>query len=175
MKKITQLLPIALMALFSFGFVSCTDDDDYYYDDDYDSEYVDLTHMAQILRGHWTGKTAARFYNEQQQLVEEVYDTDIEFDQYDSNSLSGRGRQLDYIRGELVYDRVFSWRIDRGTGDIIMIYNGENGDNFQMVIDYDDLNLTDRSFSGVQRGNGETDEFAYNRYTYAKKVSFSMD
>lgn len=63
MKKITQLLPIALMALFSFGFVSCTVDDDYYYDDDYDSEYVDLTHMAQILRGHWTGKTAARFYN----------------------------------------------------------------------------------------------------------------
>jgi len=56
-----------------------------------------------------------------------------------------------------------------------MTYNGENGDNFQMVIDYDDLNLTDRSFSGVQRGNGEADEFAYNRYTYAKKVSFSMD
>ena len=56
-----------------------------------------------------------------------------------------------------------------------MTYNGENGENFQMVIDYDDLNLTDRSFSGVQRGKGETDEFAYDRYTYAKKVSFSMD
>ena len=31
---------------------------------------------------------------------------------------------MDYIRGELVYDRVFSWRIDRSTGAVSYTHLG---------------------------------------------------
>ena len=185
MKRITRLLPIALIALLSFGFTSCDSDydewDDRWYDgwDEYswwNSNYIDpsddLLAMAQTLRGHWSGTTGARFYDVNNVLHEEVYDTDMEFDQYNSNSLFGRGRQKDFVGNELVLDRTFTWHIDTRTADIYIVYDGSNGQNFQMIIDYDDLHLDDHSFEGVQRGKGETDEFAYQRYTYAKKIEF---
>ena len=44
-----------------------------------------------------------------------------------------------------------------------------------MIIDYDDMKLDDRTFSGVMVGNGESDEFSYTRYTYAKKVTIDFE
>lgn len=175
MKKMMKLLPIVLMSLFTVSVTSCSDDNDYYYEDPYDNSQDVLYEMAQTLRGHWTGKTAARFRDQAGQLREEVYDTDMEFDMYDSTSRNGRGRQVDYFNGEVTYDRTFSWAIDSRSGDIIITYDGENGKKFQMIIDYDDMKLDDHTFSGVMVGDGESDEFAYKRYTYAKKVTMDFE
>ena len=64
---------------------------------------------------------------------------DFEFDQYDSNSLNGRGRETDYAPalddygnyiydndGNMVYDSQelrFAWYIDPKTGDISIKYD----------------------------------------------------
>lgn len=176
MKKMMKLLPLALAALLTLGFTSC-DTEEYYYDEYEYNDYSDgdLYEMANTLRGRWSGRTAARFYDENGVLRQEVYDTDIDFDLYNANAYNGRGRQLDYLEGQLVYDRTFTWRIERGSGNIIMVYDGENGKKFQMVIKYNDLKLDDHTFSGVQVGDGETDEFSYQRYTYAKKAVYEME
>lgn len=174
MKKMMKLLPIVLMALFTVSVTSCSDDN-YYYEDPYDNSQDVLYEMAQTLRGHWTGKTAARFRDQAGQLREEVYDTDMEFDMYDFTSRNGRGRQVDYFNGEVAWDRTFSWAIDSRSGDIIITYDGENGTKFQMIIDYDDMKLDDHTFSGVMVGSGESDEFSYTRYTYAKKVTMDFE
>lgn len=172
MRKMMKLLPAVLMALFMVSVTSCVEDDDYRFDDD---SQAALREMVQTLRGHWTGKTAARFRDSAGLLREEVYDTDVEFDLYDSNSRNGRGRQVDYFNGKVAYDRTFSWTIDPRSANIIITYDGENGRKFQMVIDYDDMKLDDHAFSGVMVGGGETDEFSYARYTYAKKAAVDFE
>ena len=192
MKKMTKLLPLVLIALLSVGFTSCSIDDDpwsdtyedpwfgdwnrnIWWNNNYANPSEDLLLMARTLRGHWSGTTAARFYDADNILRNEVYNTDIEFDQYKPNALFGRGRQRDYSGKQLVYDRTFTWHIDTKTWDIHMVYDGSNGQAFEMVIDYDDLRLDEHRFQGIQRGRGETDEFDYGRYTYAKKYVFDPE
>ena len=180
MKIITKLLPIALMTMLSFGFTSCDWENDPWYsgwdqnswwNDNYANPSNDMLLMAGTLRGHWSGQTNASFYDANNILQQEVYLTDIEFDQYNANSLFGRGRQQDFLGTQLAYDRTFTWHIDVKTGDIYIVYDGNNNQTFQMVIRYNDLHLDDHRFEGVQYGQGETDEFAYQRYTYAKKMA----
>ena len=126
---------------------------------------LDIVAMAQTLRGHWTGTTEAKFYDENGLLKREVYSTNIEFDQTDYN-ISGRGLQNDYIGEELKYSRRFSWYIDSKTWDIVITYDG----GFKMIISYDALSLDSKTFVGTMVGEGETDEFEYERVTYAKKA-----
>ena len=188
MKTIKNLLAVLAIAALPALFTACDDDpwDPWYnhygpgYGRDYDyhghgngnsnDDGIDIVAMAQTLRGHWTGTTVAKFYDENGILKTETYSTDIEFDQTDDNT-SGRGLQNDYIGDELKYSRRFSWYIDSKTWDIVVTYDGGEGiPAFQMIISYDDLSLDSRTFVGTMVGEGETDEFDYERVTYAKKV-----
>ena len=38
-----------------------------------------------------------------------------------------------------------------------------------------DMKLDDHAFSGVMVGGGETDEFSFARYTYAKKAAVDFE
>lgn len=176
MKRIYSLASIALITLLSFSFTSC-DDDGYWYDDydneswwnsDYENPDDDFVLMSNYLRGHWKGTTQAKYYDENGILVNETLTTDIEFDKSNTNAIFGRGAQFDYNGSELVLSRTFSWRIDSRSGDIYMVYDGDNGSTFSMTLSYDDLYLSQNDFSGILVGNGETDTFSYTKYTYAK-------
>ena len=186
MKAIKSLLAMLAIAALPALFTSCDDDPwdpwyDHYgpgYGHDYNrpdggnnnNDELDIVAMAQTLRGHWTGTTEAKFYDENGILKREVYSTDIEFDQTDDNT-SGRGLQNDYIGDELKYSRRFSWYIDSKTWDIVITYDGGEGEPaFKMIISYDDLSLDSKTFVGTMVGEGETDEFEYERVTYAKKA-----
>ena len=116
----------------------------------YNDDELDIVAMAQTLRGHWTGTTEAKSYDENGIL---------------------RGLQNDYIGDELKYSRRFSWYIDSKTWDIVITYDGGEGEPaFKMIISYDDLSLDSKTFVGTMVGEGETDEFEYERVTYAKKA-----
>ena len=187
MKAIKSLLAMLAIAALPALFTSCDDDPwdpwynhygpgygrDYNRPDggnNYNDDELDIVAMAQTLRGHWTGTTEAKFYDENGILKREVYSTDIEFDQNDDNT-SGRGLQNDYIGEELKYSRRFSWYIDSKTWDIVITYDGGEGEPaFKMIISYDDLSLDSKTFVGTMVGEGETDEFEYERVTYAKKA-----
>ena len=178
----TSIFSIAFLTMFSLTFVSC--DDEHWYDDDpwyntygddgwynqsYNSPSNDRIDMANLLRGHWQGQTESRFYDSNNILKDEIYTTDIEFDQYMANSVYGRGIQKDYIGNTLQYSRTFSWGIDE-YGNVNITYDGNNG-GFTMVIAYNNLKLDSNAFTGTMTANGETDVFSWTRYTYAKPAT----
>jgi len=176
MKTKTLLATMTVALICSLTFSSCSDDHYYYdnpwydygwYDEGYDNPSNDRVAMANMIRGHWSGQTRAQFYNSYGEWVDETYDTEIEFDQYSSGAVYGRGVQYDYYNGELDLQRTFSWGVDQN-GNIYITYDGDDGSSFTQVIDYDDLSLDSDYFTGTAVGDGETDYFSWQRYTYAK-------
>lgn len=194
---------IALLAL-PLMFVSC--DDDPWYDDwepwwgdnydwggDYRKDYTDhssgddrdedfFVAMAQTLAGQWRGDLMAYELDSAGNAIDSIYySTDIEFKQYNNNSISGTGTQYDFEittdangRQQMATDpftRDFSWYIDTSDGTIYLNYKGTNADgstsNYLMSIAYDDLNLDNRTFTGYlwSADGGEVDDFWFNRYT----------
>lgn len=183
--KHTRLLSLLMaVATMPLMFTSCDDPWDYYdyYDDWYDGYdwYNDafnhgtsqLNLMAQTLRGHWEGTMRNEYtneYGEREYVDMNVY---FEFDQYNSLSLNGRGREVDYVGNESQELR-FSWYIDPRTGDIRIKYDGSN---YTFLLDShantptSGFSLSDDFFSGVMEGlnNTELIYFDCERTTLAK-------
>ncbi len=176
MKKLYTILSVVLLAAASTLFTSCGDDYIYEYEPEYwdsNNGYStdDILLMAQTLRGHWDGNVQAQGYVNGNLVTQNLF-TEIEFDQYDMTKASGRGLQSDYEnvnapQAQLV--RKFSWSIERSTGNIIIIYDG---DGFKMTIPYKELVLNEHNFSGVMYGDNDTERFSFSRYTLAKKSTF---
>lgn len=206
--KWTQKLTAALfLALSMFTFTSCDDDEpwDYYnyYEDWYDDYdwYQDpfnygnstLNAEAAALRGYWTGTIEYQYYDHGQLQAETMY-ADFEFDQYNSNSLNGRGRETDYAPalddygnyiydndGNMVYDSQelrFAWYIDPKTGDISIKYDNSG---YVFTTEWDggfSLSTTDKRFHGVFNNYAQRQiiKFDLTRTTLAKpNVEFGAD
>ena len=145
------------------------------YDDDrYDEPYYDndatMLAEAQCLRGHWAGTIVDEFTNEQGQREQIQYDADIEFDQYNSNSLSGRGREID-VAGNKSQELIFTWFVDAQTGNIHIKYDGGS----VVIIDAKSKDrgfyLDDNQFYGYMIGQNIDDVIYFDlaRYTYARE------
>ena len=174
MKSIKTILAMAFLMALPFTFISC-DDDDYWYEPprgeqpDGSSDAID---MAQMMVGHWTGSLVAQGYDSNGILQKIAYSTDMELMQKnnDPTATEGRGVQNDYINNVLQYSRNFSWSINCDSGDITIVYDAtSDADAYTMVIDYDDLYLSEQNFSGVMVGEGETDTFDFKWYSLSKK------
>lgn len=193
---------VAVLAM-ALTFTSC--DDDPWHDDwdyrDYNQGWYDdydwygdafnygtntLNQEAQALRGYWTGQIENAYYDNKNQLQRVQMNAEFEFDQYDSNSLNGRGRETDYAPmvdddgnyvydsdGQLVYDSQelrFSWYIDPRTGDINIKYDGSG---YEYKTEWDggfSLNTQSKRFYGVFTGTNNNEQISFNlsRTTLAK-------
>ncbi|MBM6993504.1 MAG: hypothetical protein I3J02_09615 [Prevotella sp.] len=191
MRKFKTMMAAVMMAALPMLLGSCGSDpyyyDDYWYDDwtwgnDYsnrpdDSNVSDedfFVSMAQTLAGQWRGDMMAYELDDNGNVIDSLYySTDIEFKQYNSQSISGTGTQYDYNpdTDELELKRNFSWYIDPETGNIYLNYKTQNSDgttsDYIMSIAYDDLNLDNRTFTGYLWSNDgyEVDDFWFDRYT----------
>jgi hypothetical protein len=187
MKRIYSLASIALITLLTFSFTACDeDDDDWGWYDDYDwytkpYDYTDwdgdntsnLYSEAQCLRGFWTG-TLVNYYEEDGQQKSAQMNVDIVFDQYDSNSLNGRGQETDYV-GDKSQVLKFAWYVDPKTGSIFMKYD-DSGYIFYFDAnrtDYYGFSLNSNAFSGYAQGQGNNEALDFNltRTTLAKKMT----
>ncbi len=207
MRKISTILASLALLISPLLFTSCDDDpwyDDYWYDDwrwgqDYNNRPDDgnvdnqdfFVAMAQTLAGQWRGDMMAYELDDQGHAIDSLYmETDIEFKQYNDQSVSGTGTQWDFIDDDDTADftRDFTWYIDTTDGTIYLVYKEqqENGTytNYTMSIDYDDLNLDNRTFTGYlwSSDGREVDDFYFDRYSQtraskpkgAKKIKLVM-
>ncbi len=136
--------------------------------------------MAQTIARQWRGSMRAYALDENNIAIDSIdYDTDIEFIQYNSQSIAGTGTQWDYTphTDHLEYMRDFTWSIDTKTGDINLIYKELGFDNqyhtYTMTIPYDQLNLDDHTFTGYlwSEDGTEVDDFWWNRYSQSNTRS----
>ena len=176
MKKVNGFLVSFMMTIAVIGFTSCDNDyydgyyDGNYYGDHYRNNSANLptaVQMSNVLRGTWRGQTKVK-YKENGQTLTDILNTEITFRQAKSNATYGEGTQIDYQNNSVVSSRSFTWNIDYATLDIVISYKKENGNVFTMRIDYDDLQLNNRTFSGEMEGYNEADEFDYRRYGYSR-------
>lgn len=185
MKRMNRFLEMMAMAAMPLLFTAC-DDDHYVYDyyDYYEEWYDDydwydksfnygtnvLNEEAQCLRGHWEGDMVLEYTDDYGQRQRAAMGVEFEFDQYNSKSLNGRGREIDYV-GDEWQELRFSWYIDPRTGDINIKYDG-SGFTFRLDIN-DRVNgfyLDDNVFYGTMVGqnNDEIIYFDCTRTTLAK-------
>lgn len=189
MKRIYTMMTMAIAMVVTFSLTSCGDDDYWYdwYDDDYywggDNDYRGdegqgteqdfYVAMAQMLAGQWRGDMMAYELDDRGVAIDSIYySTDIEFQQYNDQSVSGTGTQYDFLQGATQPDmtRNFTWYIDTTNGSIYLTYkettsDGQNYD-YVMRIAYDNLNLSDRTFTGyLWSSDGyEVDDFWFDRF-----------
>lgn len=207
MKKISTNVFVMLLAVAPILFASCGSDpvytdpwyDDWTWGDDYTQRPSDdnvsdedfLVSMAQTLAGQWRGDMMAYEIDNAGNAIDSIYyKTDIEFKQYNRQSISGTGTQYDFHPDteELELQRDFTWYIDPKSGDIYMTYKEKdsagNVRDYVMVVDYDDLNLDNRTFTGYlwATDGHEVDDFWFDRYKTTrasvkenvKKIKFVM-
>lgn len=119
------------------------------------SDDSELITMASVLTGQWRGTLSTKYYDDNGQLWQGVYDTDIQFERKESNTYQGQGMEKDFEDGKMVYASPFSWAIDAQTEDIHLQY----ADGREMTI-YS-YHLDNHSFYGTMKSiDGlETDEF----------------
>ena len=157
-------------------YASCDSGNDNWYDDTYNNQNTNnsgndntLNILANTLRGHWEGKMLYE-YTENGTRKQATFDAQMEFDQYDATSLSGRGVEVD-VSGSQSQELKFSWYIDNNTGDIYVTYDTSKS---QYVITFGNSNiqsyLDSKAFHGTMKGvnNDEYIDFDFSRYTYAK-------
>ena len=204
MKRNNIFSALMMAVAIAFTFTSCDDDpwhdrwdyydysqgwyDDYnWYDDAFDYGTNTLNQEAQALRGYWTGKIENRIYDNNNKLVDAVQmDATFEFDQYNANSLNGRGRETDtapaiddngnYMydgNGQMIYDTQelrFSWYIDPKTGNINIKYDN-SGYTYQAAWNGGfSLNTATGQFWGTFTGINCNEDIAFDltRTTLAK-------
>ena len=168
--KIIMLLVIVATTMI---FASCDSGDDNWYDNNQNTNNSSndntLNVLANTLRGHWEGKMLYE-YTENGTRKQATFDAQMEFDQYDATSLSGRGVEVD-VSGSQSQELKFSWYIDNNTGDIYVTYDTSKS---QYVITFGNSNiqsyLDSKAFHGTMKGvnNDEYIDFDFSRYTYAK-------
>lgn len=187
---------VAMLAALPMLLTSCDSDpwyDDVWYDNwtwgnDYNNRPNDndvdnddfFVAMAQTLSGKWRGSLTAYQLDDAGNATDSLlYDTDIEFRQYNDRSISGTGTQYDYDRssGELSMQRNFTWYIDPESGSVYLTYkekdSGGTVRDYVMSVAYDDLNLDSRTFTGyLWAGDGyEVDDFWFDRYTGTRALA----
>ncbi len=190
MKKWKTMVPAIVAMVAPVLFASCDSDpwyEDRWYEDwrwgnDYnhrpDNGNVGnedfFVSMAQTLAGQWRGGMTAYQLDAAGKAIDSLrYVTDIEFKQYNDQSVSGTGTQYDFepATEQLQLQRDFTWYIDTSNGDIFINYKELQSDgtlsSYVMKIAYDDLNLDNRTFTGYLWANDgyEVDDFLFNRYT----------
>ena len=157
-------------------FASCDSGNDNWYNDNNNNQNTNnnisdntLNVLANTLRGHWEGKMIYE-YTENGIRKQAAFDAQMEFDQYDATSISGRGVEND-VSSTQSQELKFSWYIDSKTGDIYVTYDASKN---QYVITFGSTNiqsyLDSKSFHGTMKGvnNDEYLDFDFSRYSYAK-------
>lgn len=195
MKKI-KTMAVALLAVVGLPMLLASCDSNPYYDDEWYQDYTwgdnynnrpandDVSdddffiQMAQTIKGQWRGEMTAYQLDENKVAIDSIsYQTDIEFKPYSNTSITGTGTQYDYdaLTGEQIYKRDFSWYIETSTGNVYLTYKEPNGNgttsDYVMRINYDDLHLNDRSFTGFLWAvdGHEVEDFGFDRY-YASQA-----
>ncbi len=176
MKRFYTLASWALVAFMAVALTGCEHDDWYYYEpwhgDYYRDAYVPndnnsdyFISLASVLRGQWEGTITTDYIDDQGNRQTGSYGADFQFDQYQSNTINGRGREIDYTQNEQVYNERFSWYIDSKTEDIRLKYD----DGREMLVT--SYHLDDNSFYGTMESTDglEVDEFNLSRYTFSNK------
>lgn len=156
-------------------FASCdSGDDNWYNNNNQNSNNTSISDntlnvLANTLRGHWEGKMLYE-YTENGTRKQATFDAQMEFDQYDATSISGRGVEVD-ISGTETQELKFSWYIDSKTGDIYVTYDASKK-LYVITFSSSDIQsyLDTKSFHGTMKGvnNDEYLDFDFGRYTYAK-------
>lgn len=157
-------------------YASCDSGHDNWYDDNYSNQNTNnsdndntLNILANTLRGHWEGKMLYE-YTDNGIRKQATFDAQMEFDQYDATSISGRGVEVD-ISGTETQELKFSWYIDSKTGDIYVTYD-DSKKQYVITFSSSDIQsyLDTKSFHGTMKGvnNDEYLDFDFSRYTYAK-------
>ena len=173
MKKLMKIIMLLVIVATTMIFASCDSGDDNWYDNNQNTNNSSndntLNVLANTLRGHWEGKMLYE-YTENGTRKQATFDAQMEFDQYDATSISGRGVEVD-ISGTETQELKFSWYIDSKTGDIYVTYD-DSKKQYVITFSSSDIQsyLDTKSFHGTMKGvnNDEYLDFDFSRYTYAK-------
>lgn len=175
MKKLMKIIMLLVLFAVVPFFASCDSGDDDWYNNNQNtnnntpSNDNTLNVLANTLRGHWEGKMLYE-YTENGTRKQATFDAQMEFDQYDATSISGRGVEVD-ISGTETQELKFSWYIDSKTGDIYVTYDASKK-LYVITFSSSDIQsyLDTKSFHGTMKGvnNDEYLDFDFSRYTYAK-------
>lgn len=176
MKKLIKITMLLAVVATTMMYASCDSGHDNWYDDNYSNQNTNnsdndntLNILANTLRGHWEGKMLYE-YTENGIRKQATFDAQMEFDQYDATSISGRGVEVD-ISGTETQELKFSWYIDSKTGDIYVTYDASKK-LYVITFSSSDIQsyLDTKSFHGTMKGvnNDEYLDFDFSRYTYAK-------
>ena len=176
MKKLIKITMLLAVVATTMMYASCDSGHDNWYDDNYSNQNTNnsdndntLNILANTLRGHWEGKMLYE-YTENGIRKQATFDAQMEFDQYDATSISGRGVEVD-ISGTETQELKFSWYIDSKTGDIYVTYD-DSKKQYVITFSSSDIQsyLDTKSFHGTMKGvnNDEYLDFDFSRYTYAK-------
>ena len=176
MKKLIKITMLLAVVATTMIYASCDSGNDNWYDDTYNNQNTNnsgndntLNILANTLRGHWEGKMLYE-YTVNGIRKQATFDAQMEFDQYDATSISGRGVEVD-ISGTETQELKFSWYIDSKTGDIYVTYDASKK-LYVITFSSSDIQsyLDTKSFHGTMKGvnNDEYLYFDFSRYTYAK-------
>ena len=176
MKKLIKITMLLAVVATTMIYASCDSGNDNWYDDTYNNQNTNnsgndntLNILANTLRGHWEGKMLYE-YTVNGIRKQATFDAQMEFDQYDATSISGRGVEVD-ISGTETQELKFSWYIDSKTGDIYVTYDASKK-LYVITFSSSDIQsyLDTKSFHGTMKGvnNDEYLDFDFSRYTYAK-------
>ena len=176
MKKLIKITMLLAVVATTMMYASCDSGHDNWYDDNYSNQNTNnsdndntLNILANTLRGHWEGKMLYE-YTVNGIRKQATFDAQMEFDQYDATSISGRGVEVD-ISGTETQELKFSWYIDSKTGDIYVTYD-DSKKQYVITFSSSDIQsyLDTKSFHGTMKGvnNDEYLDFDFSRYTYAK-------
>ena len=176
MKKLIKITMLLAVVATTMMYASCDSGHDNWYDDNYSNQNTNnsdndntLNILANTLRGHWEGKMLYE-YTDNGIRKQATFDAQMEFDQYDATSISGRGVEVD-ISGTETQELKFSWYIDSKTGDIYVTYD-DSKKQYVITFSSSDIQsyLDTKSFHGTMKGvnNDEYLDFDFSRYTYAK-------
>src|SRR5574344_2204251 len=122
MKKLMKIIMLLVIVATTMTFASCdSGDDNWYNNNNQNSNNTSISDntlnvLANTLRGHWEGKMLYE-YTENGTRKQATFDAQMECDQYDATSLSGRGVEVD-VSGSQSREVKFSWYIDSKSGDI---------------------------------------------------------
>lgn len=170
-----KIIMVFAFSIATTVLTSCdSGDDNWYNNNNQNSNNTSISDntlnvLANTLRGHWEGKMLYE-YTENGTRKQATFDAQMEFDQYDATSISGRGVEVD-VSGTQSQELKFSWYIDNNTGDIYVTYDASKK---QYVITFGNSNiqsyLDSKAFHGTMKGvnNDEYIDFDFSRYTYAK-------
>ena len=175
MKKLMKIIMVFAFSIATTVLTSCdSGDDNWYNNNNQNSNNTSISDntlnvLANTLRGHWEGKMLYE-YTVNGIRKQATFDAQMEFDQYDATSISGRGVEVD-ISGTETQELKFSWYIDSKTGDIYVTYD-DSKKQYVITFSSSDIQsyLDTKSFHGTMKGvnNDEYLDFDFSRYTYAK-------